>query len=216
MQQALVDLIDELIQECKDERFRLKAKRGRLEVIRAIALKESSSKAPVAAPSASVSSNNEPPAKKQKIDKEGIKAPKEKVEESSSTEKKPKKEKKVKEKKDPNKPKRPQSAYNLFFQDYSKKYKTEHPDVSQKDIMALVGPIWKELDAKGRAQYEARAAVLKDAQLVAVASYESNKASNSSAAAPTPLKKESKSVIATPASSSSASSDGDEGTSDSD
>jgi len=156
MQQALISVIDQLILECDDERARLKEKKVVLEGVRSALV--------TSQPSAE-SSSTEPPAKKSKKRKDDVvvtsPAPVDDID----------KKRKKKEKKDPNKPKRALTAYTLFFLEYSKKYKTDHPEVAQKDIMGVVGLVWKEMDAQQKAPYEARATVLKAEHAEAMSFY---------------------------------------------
>mgnify|MGYP005992313609 CR=1 FL=1 len=199
MQSALTSVIDQLILECNDERARLKEKKRKLEGIR----NSFASGAPFAADSSrhdSVTSSDEPVKKKSKKSKG------ENSEESSTTpiDDDGKKTKKKKEKKDPNKPKKAPSAYNLFFLEYSKKYKADHPDIKQTEIMGVVGPVWKEMNAAMKAPYEARAAVLKEEAGEAMAAYtgvpvaaSSKPAAEPVATASTPVKVKEK-VKATP------------------
>jgi hypothetical protein len=164
MQSALTSVIDQLILECNDERARLKEKKRKLEGIR----NSFASGQPIAAESSrhdSVTSSDEPPANPAK------KSKKSKGENSEALATAVADGKKKKEKKDPNKPKKAPSAYNLFFLEYSKKYKADHPDIKQTEIMGVVGPVWKEMDADMKAPYEARAAVLKEQAGEAMAAY---------------------------------------------
>lgn len=191
MQQALTSVIDQLILECEDERTRLKEKKRVLEGVRSA----------LATGQASADSSTEPQAKKSKKSKDdGVSSPLTRDDDAGKIKKK-------KEKKDPNKPKRASSAYNLFFLDYSKKYKADHPDIAQKDIMGIVGGVWKEMDAQKKAPYEARATVLKAEHVEAMAVYTGAPvASSSSAAAPaavpaavsSPVKVQVKAKVAVP------------------
>jgi len=181
MQSALTSVIDQLILECNDERARLKEKKSKLEGIRSsLAAGQPVDFSAEMSRRDSVTSSDEPPAKKSKKSK-GVDTdaatPAPVVDDGK---------KKKKEKKDPNKPKKAPSAYNLFFLEYSKKYKAEHPDVKQTEIMGVVGPVWKEMDAAMKAPYEARAAVLKEEAGEAMAAYASGVPAASSSAAPVP------------------------------
>lgn len=94
------------------------------------------------------------------------KAPKEKKE----REEKPKKEKKAisekprkrrqKKEKDENKPKRPISAYMLWLNDTREQIKEENPGIHVTDIAKKGGEMWREL--KNKAEWEAKAAKLKE------------------------------------------------------
>ena len=45
---------------------------------------------------------------------------------------------------DPNAPKKPPSAYNLFMKDASVKIRKENPKITAKEVMVLVGKMWRE------------------------------------------------------------------------
>ncbi|KAG1787662.1 uncharacterized protein HD556DRAFT_1539053 [Suillus plorans] len=57
----------------------------------------------------------------------------------------PRKKKREKKIKDPNAPKGPASAYILFQNDIRSAYKKEHPDMSNKELLRLIGDQWKTL-----------------------------------------------------------------------
>ncbi|KAG2125922.1 hypothetical protein BD769DRAFT_818751 [Suillus cothurnatus] len=57
----------------------------------------------------------------------------------------PRKRKREKRVKDPNAPKGPASAYILFQNDIRSAYKKEHPDMSNKELLRLIGDQWKTL-----------------------------------------------------------------------
>lgn len=57
----------------------------------------------------------------------------------------PRKRKREKKTKDPNAPKGPASAYILFQNDIRSAYKKEHPDMSNKELLRLIGDQWKTL-----------------------------------------------------------------------
>jgi hypothetical protein len=57
----------------------------------------------------------------------------------------PRKRKREKRIKDPNAPKGPASAYILFQNDIRSAYKKEHPDMSNKELLRLIGDQWKAL-----------------------------------------------------------------------
>ncbi|KAG2150330.1 uncharacterized protein EDB93DRAFT_1142864 [Suillus bovinus] len=57
----------------------------------------------------------------------------------------PGKKKREKKAKDPNAPKGPASAYILFQNDIRSAYKKEHPDMSHKELLRLIGDQWKTL-----------------------------------------------------------------------
>lgn len=57
----------------------------------------------------------------------------------------PRKRKREKRVKDPNAPKGPASAYILFQNDIRSAYKKEHPDMSNKELLRLIGDQWKAL-----------------------------------------------------------------------
>jgi len=235
MQSALTSVIDQLILECNDERARLKEKKRKLEGIRSsLAAGQPVALTEVMSRHDSVTSSDEPPAKKSKKSKSTSSSDVAAALVADDS------KKKKKEKKDPNKPKKAPSAYNLFFLEYSKKYKTDHPEIKQTEIMGVVGPVWKEMDGAMKAPYEARANVLKEKAGEAMAAYTSGvpaaAASSSSSSAPAPAPAQAASPVkvvqvkvkATPipaptpvrkdsvSSSSSSSSDGDSSSSSSD
>ncbi|KAG2038508.1 high mobility group box domain-containing protein, partial [Suillus americanus] len=57
----------------------------------------------------------------------------------------PRKRKRERKVKDPNAPKGPASAYILFQNDIRSAYKKEHPDMSNKELLRLIGDQWKTL-----------------------------------------------------------------------
>lgn len=59
---------------------------------------------------------------------------------------------KVKKVKDPNAPKRPMSSYLFFARDNRQKIADEHKDLDFKQISALLGELWHELDDKAIAE----------------------------------------------------------------
>jgi len=58
----------------------------------------------------------------------------------------PKKKKRERKFKDPNAPKGPASAYILFQNDIRAAYKKEHPEMTNKELLRLIGDQWKALD----------------------------------------------------------------------
>lgn len=56
------------------------------------------------------------------------------------------------------------SAYNLWMKDNLKKYKEEHPEVAQKDIMKAVGALWKDAPENPRRGQEPKARTKKAPQ----------------------------------------------------
>lgn len=66
------------------------------------------------------------------------------------------KPRKTREKKqtDKNKVKRPISAYFYFLQDRRLNYKVNHPEISNKEFIIMMGKQWKELSDEERTQYE--------------------------------------------------------------
>lgn len=58
----------------------------------------------------------------------------------------PKKKKRERKLKDPNAPKGPASAYILFQNDIRAAYKKEHPEMTNKELLRLIGDQWKGLD----------------------------------------------------------------------
>lgn len=63
-----------------------------------------------------------------------------------------------KKKKDPNAPKRGLSAYMFFANEQRDKVREDNPGIKFGDVGKMLGEKWKELDAKQRAPYDAKAA----------------------------------------------------------
>ncbi|GJE89737.1 high mobility group box domain-containing protein [Phanerochaete sordida] len=55
------------------------------------------------------------------------------------------------------------SAYNLWMKDNLKKYKEDHPNVAQKDIMKAVGALWKDAPENPRRGQEPKPKAAKKA-----------------------------------------------------
>jgi len=58
----------------------------------------------------------------------------------------PSKKKRERKLKDPNAPKGPASAYILFQNDIRAAYKKEHPEMTNKELLRLIGDQWKALE----------------------------------------------------------------------
>jgi transcriptional regulator HMO1 len=58
----------------------------------------------------------------------------------------PLKKKRERKLKDPNAPKGPASAYILFQNDIRAAYKKEHPEMTNKELLRLIGDQWKALE----------------------------------------------------------------------
>jgi len=69
---------------------------------------------------------------------------------------------KKKKKKDPNAPKRPTTSYLLYSNYVRPTIKAEHPDMAFGDMAKHISGLWKELDADGKAEFEASAATDKE------------------------------------------------------
>ncbi|ELP84880.1 high mobility group protein B3, putative [Entamoeba invadens IP1] len=63
------------------------------------------------------------------------------------------KEKKPKKEKDPNKPKKPASAYLLYCQEVRPSVKEKNPEMKQKDILGVIGKMWKDLSESEKKKY---------------------------------------------------------------
>merc|ERR1712096_207883 len=74
---------------------------------------------------------------------------------------------KMKNPKDPNAPKRPLSGYFLFM----KEFRLTRPNLAVKDMGALGGKAWKELNEAGRKRFMDAAAELKKEYTKAIAAY---------------------------------------------
>jgi hypothetical protein len=55
------------------------------------------------------------------------------------------KKKKVKRVKDPDEPKRPVTAYLSFQNEIRKELKAQHPEISQRDLLQLIGKKWQDM-----------------------------------------------------------------------
>jgi len=184
---GLLAFVEGEIECCKDEKYRLKEKRNRLEGLRDALMATPAEPAPApATSSSSSSSSSESKSGSKKKDK------KRKAEESVGSEDdatptkddgKKKKKKEKKEKKDPNKPTRAPSAYNFFMKKEGSAYKLAHPETVQKDIMAVVGGLWKELSDKDKEPFTKQAEDAKAAAAVAMEAYNKGKASAAAAVA---------------------------------
>merc|ERR1712066_1107880 len=65
--------------------------------------------------------------------------------------------KKTKSGKDPNKPKKNLSAFMFFSKDMREEVVADNPDASFGEIGKLLGAAWKDLSAKDKKPYEAKA-----------------------------------------------------------
>ncbi|KAG0695778.1 hypothetical protein DFH29DRAFT_954035 [Suillus ampliporus] len=83
----------------------------------------------------------------------------------------PKKRKREKRIKDPNAPKGPASAYILFQNDIRSAYKKEHPDMSNKELLRLIGDQWKGLDEEKKDFYREQHGRAKKKHEVDLAAY---------------------------------------------
>ena len=173
----------ELLEDCRDERHRLKEKRARLEKFRASLVDAESdsaaSPAPAPAPEPVASSEAAPPKKSKKRKSEEVETTPAKSAETSAVD--GKKNKKVKAKKDPNLPKRAPTAYTLFVQDKQGSMKAAHPELAQKELMAHFGVAWKALSDADKAPFEKQAAEKKEQYKVAMESYKSTQGGAASA-----------------------------------
>ena len=167
---VFVALLDDMIQEVREQRHSLKEKKARLEQMREDYLQAATTEA---TPSSSTAVGN------------GKKDKKRNLEESSADTPAPAetKQKKIKKVKDPNMPERAMSAYMLWYQDASKEYKEKHPEVSTKEIMKTVGAEWKTLSEEVKAPWEKKAAAAKIVATEAMSAYK-NSAGGAAAAAP--------------------------------
>ena len=175
---VFVALLDDMIQEVREQRHSLKEKKARLEHMREDYLQAATTEA---TPSSSATVVNGKKEKKRKLEESSVAdtlAP--------STPSTPapaeKKQKKIKKVKDPNMPKRAMSAYMLWYQDASKEYKEKHPEVSTKEIMKTVGAEWKTLSEEVKAPWEKKAATAKIVATEAMSAYKNS--AGGAAAAP--------------------------------
>ena len=179
---AFLAFVDVEIEDCKDEKYRLKEKRTRLEGLRAALMAAQTEPSPAPASfSSSSSSSSEPKSSSKKNDK------KRKTDESvgsdeatTATTTKKQKVKAKKEKKDPNKPSRAPSAYNFFMKKEGAAHKLAHPETEQKEIMGVVGAAWKVLSEEDKQPFIKQAEA---AKVVATAAMEAYKEGMASAAA---------------------------------
>jgi len=58
---------------------------------------------------------------------------------------KPKKKRQPRKARDPNEPKRPASAYILFQNDIRKELKSQHPGITQTELLNLIAKQWTEM-----------------------------------------------------------------------
>ena len=187
---GLLAFVDGEIECCKDEKYRLKEKRTRLEGLRAalmaaqdeplsVASSSSSSFEDPKSSSSSSSSNKKKKDKKRKAE-ETVGSENETAT-ATATPTKKQKAKAKKEKKDPNKPSRAPSAYNFFMKKEGTAYKLANPETDQKAIMGVVGGLWKELSEEGKQPFIKQAEAAKATAAAAMEAYNQGKAS---AAAP--------------------------------
>jgi len=181
---GLLAFVEGEIECCKDEKYRLKEKRNRLEGLRDALMAAQAEPVPAStASSSSSSSSSESKSGSKKKDK------KRKAEESvgceddaTPTKGDGMKKKMNKEKKDPNKPTRAPSAYNFFMKMEGSAYKLAHPETVQKDIMAVVGGLWKGLSDKDKEPFTKQAEDAKAAAAVAMEAYNKEKATATASA----------------------------------
>ncbi|KAG2357534.1 high mobility group box domain-containing protein, partial [Suillus spraguei] len=83
----------------------------------------------------------------------------------------PRKRKREKKTKDPNAPKGPASAYILFQNDIRSAYKKEHPDMSNKELLRLIGDQWKALSEDKKDFYRDQHGTAKKKHEVDLAAY---------------------------------------------
>ena len=180
---AFLAFVDVEIEDCKDEKYRLKEKRTRLEGLRAALMAAQTEPSPAPASfSSSSSSSGEPKSSSKKNDKK--RKTDESVGSDEATTATPTKKQKIKakkEKKDPNKPSRAPSAYNFFMKKEGTAYKLANPETDQKAIMGVVGGLWKELSEEGKQPFIKQAEAAKATAAAAMEAYNQGKAS---AAAP--------------------------------
>ena len=180
---GLLAFVDGEIECCKDEKYRLKEKRTRLEGLRAALMAAQDEPSSVASSSSSSfedpKSSSSSSSKKRKAE-ETVGSENETAT-ATATPTKKQKAKAKKEKKDPNKPSRAPSAYNFFMKKEGTAYKLANPETDQKAIMGVVGGLWKELSEEGKQPFIKQAEAAKATAAAAMEAYNQGKAS---AAAP--------------------------------
>ncbi|KAG1875373.1 hypothetical protein DFJ58DRAFT_756044 [Suillus subalutaceus] len=83
----------------------------------------------------------------------------------------PRKRKRERKAKDPNAPKGPASAYILFQNDIRSAYKKEHPDMSNRELLRLIGDQWKTLSDDKKEFYRDQHGMAKKKHEVDLAAY---------------------------------------------
>ena len=168
---AFLELINDMIDDVRNERHSLKEKKIRLENMRSEYIEA------IEAAKAEHSTKSLTVEKRQKKDTKEMKRS---SSESNETDEAPapaesgesdKKKRKVKEKKDPNMPKRALTAYTLWFQAAQMEHKKKNPDTKQNEIMAVVAPVWKTLSDEEKEPWKAKAAEAKIAAAEAMEAY---------------------------------------------
>merc|ERR1719348_1375747 len=69
---------------------------------------------------------------------------------------------KKKFKKDPNAPKRSMSAYMLFVNETRPQYVKDNPDLAVTEVLSGLGKMWADVSSSDKADYEKKAAKLKE------------------------------------------------------
>ena len=169
---AFLAFVDVEIEDCKDEKYRLKEKRARLEGLRDALMAAQTEPSPAPASfSSSSSSSGEPKSSSKKSGKKRKTDESVDSEDEAATLTKKQKAKAKREKKDPNKPGRPPSAYNFFMKQEGTAYKLLHPETEQKDIMGVVADLWKELSEEGKQPFIKQAEAAKVVATAAMEAY---------------------------------------------
>merc|ERR1719272_1785092 len=88
-------------------------------------------------------------------------APPKEKKEPKETKKETKKEKKADDEA-PKGPKKPTTAYFAYCAAVRETFKEQHPEAKVTELAKLMGAAWRELDAEGKAKYEAEAAADKE------------------------------------------------------
>lgn len=70
----------------------------------------------------------------------------------------PEDKKKKRKKKDPNAPKRPSSAYILYVNSRTERFRKEHPDYKMTQVMSSLGEEWRGLDDRSKRPFQDMAA----------------------------------------------------------
>lgn len=110
----------------------------------------------------------------------------------------PRKRKREKRIKDPNAPKGPASAYILFQNDIRAAYKKEHPDMSNKELLRLIGDQWKTLDEDKKDFYRDQHGRAKKKHEVDLAAYNAQNPDQAPAESKDNGKKKKKEEVAEP------------------